>query len=108
LEIYAEEGDVKNTLQAAVKLTIYHNRWYNEMTVSNLMHFVFNVFTVVTHTIFQNPTHIALNLNKLIRKNGLQKTKNSLTSMNLTEPVLRLMNKYFENATTFKVDGYDF
>ncbi|CAM0138178.1 unnamed protein product [Umbelopsis sp. WA50703] len=87
LEIYAEEGDVKNTLQAAVKLTIYHNRWYNEMT---------------------NPTHIALNVNKLIRKHGLQKTKNSLTSMNLTEPVLRLMNKYFENATTFKVDGYDF
>ncbi|KAG2176386.1 hypothetical protein INT43_005620 [Umbelopsis isabellina] len=87
LDIYADEGDMKNALQAAVKLTVYHNRWYNEMT---------------------NPTHISLNINKIIRKHGVQKTQNSLTSMNLTEPVLRLMNKYFENAATFKVDGYDF
>jgi len=87
LEIYADEGDVTNALQAAVKLTIYHNRWYNEMT---------------------NPTHIYLNVNKLIGRHGLSKVQNSLTSMNLTEPIQRMMNKYFENAVTFQVEGYDF
>ncbi|KAI9283477.1 Chs5p-Arf1p-binding proteins-domain-containing protein [Umbelopsis sp. AD052] len=87
LELYADEGDLSNALMAVVKLTIYHNRWYNEMT---------------------NPTHISMNLNKVISRHGLSKVRNSLTAMNLIEPIYRLICQYFDNAVTFKVDGYDF
>ena len=34
LEFYANEGDVHHALQAVVKLTVYHERWYHEMVVS--------------------------------------------------------------------------
>ncbi|KAH8551744.1 Chs5p-Arf1p-binding proteins-domain-containing protein [Umbelopsis sp. PMI_123] len=87
LEIYADDGDLQNALSAAVKLAVYHNRWYNEMT---------------------NPTHISLNLNKIIKRHGLSKVRNSLTAMNLIEPIHKLISQYFDNAAMFQVDGYDF
>ncbi|CAG8613330.1 15146_t:CDS:2, partial [Acaulospora colombiana] len=31
LEFHAEEGEVKNALTAAVKLAVYHERWYHEI-----------------------------------------------------------------------------
>lgn len=34
LEIYAKEGNVQKALLAAVKLTVYHERWYHEIVVS--------------------------------------------------------------------------
>lgn len=36
LEIYAKEGNVQKALLAAVKLTVYHERWYHEIVVSDL------------------------------------------------------------------------
>lgn len=35
LEIYAKEGNVQKALLAAVKLTVYHERWYHEIVVSD-------------------------------------------------------------------------
>ncbi|GET02007.1 chaps-domain-containing protein [Rhizophagus clarus] len=52
LEFYADEGDVQRALQAAVKLTVYYERWYHEIVY---------------------PTAIAYNINKLIRSEGLSK-----------------------------------
>ena len=40
LEIYAKEGNVQKALLAAVKLTVYHERWYHEIVVSD--HFIGN------------------------------------------------------------------
>lgn len=34
LEIYVTEGNVQRALLAAVKLTVYHERWYHEIVVS--------------------------------------------------------------------------
>lgn len=33
LEIYAKDGNVERSLLAAVKLTVYHERWYHEIVV---------------------------------------------------------------------------
>ncbi|ORY94733.1 Chs5p-Arf1p-binding proteins-domain-containing protein [Syncephalastrum racemosum] len=87
LEIYAKEGNVQKALLAAVKLTVYHERWYHEIVY---------------------PTEIACNLNKLIRKEGLSKMQNILTSMNLPRPVQSLITRYFDYGELFKVEGYEF
>lgn len=87
LEIYAKEGNVQKALLAAVKLTVYHERWYHEIVY---------------------PTDIACNLNKLIRMEGLSKMQNMLTSMNLPKPVQKLMTRYFDYGELFQVEGYEF
>ncbi|KAI8393462.1 Chs5p-Arf1p-binding proteins-domain-containing protein [Radiomyces spectabilis] len=87
LEIYAKEGNVQKALVAAVKLTVYHERWYHEIVY---------------------PTEIACSLNKLIRTAGLSKMQNILTSMNLPRPVQKLMTRYFDYGELFKVEGYEF
>ncbi|RCH92020.1 hypothetical protein CU098_006290 [Rhizopus stolonifer] len=86
LQIYAKEGNSQKALLAAVKLTVYHERWYHEIVY---------------------PTEIACNLNTLIRKAGLSKMQNILTSMNLPKPVQKLMTRYFNYGTLFQVEGYD-
>ncbi|ORX62601.1 chaps-domain-containing protein [Hesseltinella vesiculosa] len=87
LEMYAKQGNVERALLAAVKLTVYHERWYHEIVY---------------------PTEIAWNLNKVIRKEGLSKMQNVLTSMNLPESVQKLMRRYFDYVELFKVEGYEF
>ncbi|KAI8338888.1 Chs5p-Arf1p-binding proteins-domain-containing protein [Chlamydoabsidia padenii] len=87
LEIYAKAGCVERALLAAVKLTVYHERWYHEIVY---------------------PTEIACNLNILIRKQGLSKMQNVLTSMNLPTSVQKLMRRYFDYDELFKVEGYEF
>ncbi|CAO3697886.1 unnamed protein product [Rhizopus stolonifer] len=87
LEIYVSESNVQRALLAAVKLTVYHERWYHEIVY---------------------PSEIARNLNILIRREGLSKMQNVLTSMNLPRPVQQLMTRYFDYAELFKVEGYEF
>ncbi|GAA5806493.1 hypothetical protein HPULCUR_012027 [Helicostylum pulchrum] len=87
LEIYVTESNVQRALLAAVKLTVYHERWYHEIVY---------------------PSEIARNLNILIRREGLSKMQNMLTSMNLPRPVQILMTQYFDFAELFKVEGYEF
>ncbi|KAG0216425.1 hypothetical protein BGX31_000608, partial [Mortierella sp. GBA43] len=52
LEIYAEEGQLHKTMEVAIKLCVYHERWYNE-------------------AIF--PTAISHNLNKLLQVESFEK-----------------------------------
>ncbi|KAI8353278.1 Chs5p-Arf1p-binding proteins-domain-containing protein [Choanephora cucurbitarum] len=87
LEIYVNEGNVQRALLAAVKLTVYHERWYHEIVY---------------------PSEIARHLNVLVRREGLFKMQNMLTSMNLPRPVQKLMTRYFDYAEVFKVEGYEF
>ena len=35
LEMYADEGDVQRSLNAAIRLSVYQHRWYMEMSVSS-------------------------------------------------------------------------
>ncbi|CEP16892.1 hypothetical protein [Parasitella parasitica] len=86
LQIYVKEGNTQKALLAAVKLTVYHERWYHEIMY---------------------PTEISCNLNTLIRKVGLSKMQNILTSMNLPKPVQKLMTRYFDYGELFKVEGYE-
>jgi hypothetical protein len=37
LEMYADEGDVQRSLNAAIRLSVYQHRWYMEMSVSTLL-----------------------------------------------------------------------
>ncbi|KAI8967706.1 Chs5p-Arf1p-binding proteins-domain-containing protein [Mycotypha africana] len=87
LEIYVKESNVQRALLAAVKLTVYHERWYHEIVY---------------------PSEIARHLNVLVRREGLSKMQNILTSMNLPRPVQKLMTRYFDYAELFKVEGYEF
>ncbi|CAG8584863.1 2905_t:CDS:2, partial [Scutellospora calospora] len=87
LEFYAEEGDVQHALNAVVRLSVYHERWYHEIIY---------------------PTAIAYNLNKLIRTEGLSKIHYNLISMNLTPPVAKLVTRYLMFAENFKTPGSDF
>ncbi|KAI9253011.1 Chs5p-Arf1p-binding proteins-domain-containing protein [Sporodiniella umbellata] len=87
LEIYVSESNVQRALLAAVKLTVYHERWYHEIVY---------------------PSEIARSLNVLIRREGLSKMQNILTSMNLPPSVKQLMTRYFDYAELFKVEGHEF
>ncbi|CAO3701520.1 unnamed protein product [Rhizopus stolonifer] len=87
LEIYVSESNVQRALLAAVKLTVYHERWYHEIVY---------------------PSEIARSLNVLVRREGLSKMQNILTSMNLPRSVQLLMARYFNYAELFKVEGSEF
>ncbi|KAI8978522.1 Chs5p-Arf1p-binding proteins-domain-containing protein [Pilobolus umbonatus] len=84
LSIYVAENNIQKALLAAVKLTVYHERWYHEIIY---------------------PTEMSRHMNTLIRNEGLSKIQNRLTSMNLPRPVQKLMNRYFKYAELFEVDG---
>lgn len=60
LEVYADEGDVQRSLNAAIRLSVYQHRWYMECAY---------------------PTAVAHHLFKLIRRDGLAKISYSLVSV---------------------------
>ncbi|TXT15606.1 hypothetical protein VHUM_00109 [Vanrija humicola] len=84
LEIYSDEGDLQRTLNAAIKLTVYHNRWYMGACY---------------------PSAIAHAIYKLGLTHGLSKIEYTLLSMNLPEGVFPLMAQYIKYAKTFNVSG---
>ncbi len=64
--MYAAEGDLARTLNAAIKLTAYHHRWYMESAYPS----------AIAHAIFTlGLTH------------GLSKIEYTLLSMNLPEGI---------------------
>ena len=70
MEIYANEGDIKETLQSAIKLTHVADRSFQETTF---------------------PSPIARCLFKVIRKNGLAKVMNVMISLNAPQASFRLI-----------------
>ncbi|KAG9005535.1 hypothetical protein FRB94_001462 [Tulasnella sp. JGI-2019a] len=87
LEMYAEEGDLQRSLNAAIRLTAYQHRWYQESAY---------------------PTAIAHYLFKLGQTHGHQKISYTLLSMGLPDGLLALMQGYLNYGTMFKVEGFDF
>ncbi|KND00333.1 uncharacterized protein SPPG_04655 [Spizellomyces punctatus DAOM BR117] len=84
LEMYAEEGNIQETLRAVAKLVSILDRAFVETTY---------------------PSPIARNLFKLMRRHGLAKVQNALISMNLPQHEYRLITRYFEYAELFSVTG---
>ncbi|GAA5936751.1 uncharacterized protein JCM15063_001974 [Sporobolomyces koalae] len=81
LEMYADEGDVQRSLNAAIRLSVYQYRWYMEMSY---------------------PTAVAHQLFKLIRRDGLAKISYSLVSMNVPQAILKgVMQPIFSYAQQF-------
>ncbi|KAF8520927.1 chaps-domain-containing protein [Hysterangium stoloniferum] len=87
LDMYADEGDLLRSLQAAVRLTAYQHRYYMEMSY---------------------PTTVAHHLYKLGQVHGHGKLSYTLMSMGLPEPLLKIMEGYLRYGRAFKVEGYDF
>ncbi|GAA5828882.1 hypothetical protein JCM3766R1_003852 [Sporobolomyces carnicolor] len=88
LEMYADEGDVQRSLNAAIRLSVYQHRWYMEMSY---------------------PTAVAHQLFKLIRRDGLAKISYSLVSMNVPQAILKgVMQPVFSYAQQFHVEGSEF
>ncbi|KAJ1896564.1 bud site selection protein [Kickxella alabastrina] len=71
-------------LDAVVWLSVYNDRWYNNMVYPN---------PVCEHVV------------SLVRIHGLSKVRNSLVSMNLKPAVYNLVKGYFEFAEKFNVTG---
>ncbi|KAG1863048.1 Chs5p-Arf1p-binding proteins-domain-containing protein [Suillus subluteus] len=87
LEMYAEEGDITRTIQAAIRVAAYQYADYTEMTY---------------------PTLIARSFFKLGQIHGHAKISFTLLSMGLPDPILKIMDSYLQYGKTFKVEGYDF
>ncbi|GBE87348.1 Uncharacterized protein SCP_1100230 [Sparassis crispa] len=87
LDTYAEEGDIQRTLQVAIRVAAYQYGEYTEMTY---------------------PTQIARCLFKLGQIHGHAKISYTLLSMNLPDPVMKIMESYIHYGEIFKVEGYDF
>ncbi|EMD34713.1 hypothetical protein CERSUDRAFT_116901 [Gelatoporia subvermispora B] len=87
LDIYADEGDIQRSLQAAIRVAAYQYAEYTEMTY---------------------PTQIARCLSKLGQIHGFAKISYTLLSMGLPEPVMKIMDSYMQYGRAFKVEGYDF
>ncbi|KAI6021655.1 hypothetical protein PISMIDRAFT_673903 [Pisolithus microcarpus 441] len=87
LEVYAEEGDITRTVQAAIRVAAYQHADFTEMTY---------------------PTLIARCFFKLGEIHGHAKISFTLLSMGLSEPILKIMDSYLQYGKTFKVEGYDF
>lgn len=86
LEVYAEEGDITRTVQAAIRVAAYQHADFTEMTY---------------------PTLIARCFFKLGEIHGHAKISFTLLSMGLSEPILKIMDSYLQYGKTFKVEGYD-
>ncbi|KAI9504329.1 Chs5p-Arf1p-binding proteins-domain-containing protein [Coemansia spiralis] len=71
-------------LDAIVWLTVFNDRWYNNM-------------------VYPNP--VCQQFIKLVRIHGLSKVRNSLVSMNLKMPVFNIVKGYLEAAEKFDVTG---
>ncbi|BGP25158.1 chAPs family protein [Rhodotorula toruloides] len=88
LEMYVDEGDVQRALNAAIRLSVFQRRWYNDQT---------------------SPGVVSAALFRLIRTHGLAKVSYTLVSMNVPQQVLKhAMKPYFEFAALFRLDGSDF
>ncbi|KAL7422419.1 bud site selection protein [Cryptotrichosporon argae] len=87
LESYATDGDLQRTLNAAIKLTTYHHRWYMDSSY---------------------PSAIAHNLYKLGLVHGHAKIQYTLLSMNLPAGIYEIMQGYMKYARTFGVEGSEF
>jgi len=87
LEMYAEEGDLQRALNAAIRLTIYNQRWYME-------------------TAF--PTAVASHIFKLGQIHGHGKIEYTLKSMALPDPIQKSMDAYLRYGKDFKVEGSEF
>ncbi|KAH9174822.1 Chs5p-Arf1p-binding proteins-domain-containing protein [Lactarius sanguifluus] len=87
VDMYAEEGDLTRTLQAAIRVAAYQYGEYAELSY---------------------PTQIARWLFKLEQVHGHAKIWNTLLSMGLPEPILHVMQGYLQYGQRFKVEGSDF
>ncbi|KAH7924382.1 chaps-domain-containing protein [Leucogyrophana mollusca] len=87
VEMYAEEGDITRTIQAAIRVAAYQYADYTEMTF---------------------PTLIARCFFKLGQIHGHAKISFTLLSMGLPDPILKIMDSYLQYGKVFKVEGYDF
>ncbi|TPX37621.1 hypothetical protein SmJEL517_g00625 [Synchytrium microbalum] len=84
MDMYADEGNLQQTLTAAAKLVYMLDRAYIEQTY---------------------PSPISRNVLKLVRRHGLAKVQNALVAMNMPQKTYRLITRYFEYAEVFQVDG---
>lgn len=75
LEMYAEEGDITRTIQAAIRVAAYQYADYTEMTY---------------------PTLIARCFFKLGQIHGHAKISFTLLSMGLPDPILKIMDSYLQ------------
>lgn len=87
LEIYAAEGDLQRSLNAAIRITAYQHRWYFEMAF---------------------PTAVAHNLYKLGLIHGHAKISFTLLSMGLPDGIRKIVENYLQYGKTFQIEGYDF
>ncbi|KAI6007872.1 Chs5p-Arf1p-binding proteins-domain-containing protein [Pisolithus marmoratus] len=87
LEMYAEEGDITRTVQAAIRAAAYQHADFTELTY---------------------PTLISRCFFKLGEIHGHAKISFTLLSMGLSEPILKIMDSYLQYGKSFKVEGYDF
>jgi hypothetical protein len=103
LEMYAEEGDITRTIQAAIRVAAYQYADYTEMTVGAVLAYLGNSSR---HP--QYPTLISRCFFKLGQIHGHAKISFTLLSMGLPDPILKIMDSYLQYGKTFKVEGYDF
>ncbi|KAF9430650.1 hypothetical protein BGZ94_005271 [Podila epigama] len=86
LEIYADDGEVIRAMDAAIRLCVYQERWYQE-------------------AIF--PSAVAYNLNKLIYQYGWAMVHNTLVALNTSPTIYKMMQRILNRAKEFQVPGYD-
>ena len=84
MKYFADEGNIKETLNHAQKLVALADRAF------------------IDHTY---PSTIANSLFKLITRHGLHKVQNQLISMNISQATFKSMSRYFEYADVFSVPG---
>lgn len=87
LDMYAADADLPRTLNAAIKLTAYHHRWYMESSYpSSIAHAIFTLGQV----------------------HGLAKIEYTLLSMNLPDGIFNLMMGYLSYGKKFNVEGSEY
>ena len=87
LEIFADESDTQRTFAAAIRLTAYNHRWYNEAIYPNL---------------------VSSQLFKIARIEGVQKLIFMTMSLGTNLPIQDYMSKYWDYIKAFRVEGDNF
>jgi hypothetical protein len=101
LEIYADEGDLQRTLNAAIRLTAYQHRWYFEMAVGALLLLVRDDYLLQS---LQYPTAVAHQLYKLGLVHGHAKISFTLLSMGLPAGIRKIVENYLQYGKTFQIE----
>ena len=104
LEMYTLQGDLQRSLNAAIKLTTYHHRWYMDAAYPSLVaHYYYQLGLVHGHAKIQYTLLSMVRLQRMDGARTIQTHQLTNSPQNLPVGIFEIMQGYGKYAATFAV-----